>query len=82
MPWAILSAEHGMVDPETILEPYDRCLGKESAAFRRRWSKDVAAQALARLRQLDLSAVEIPRRRWTAVSPLGWSRQGYMCCFR
>jgi hypothetical protein len=59
LPWAILSAEHGMVDPETMLEPYDRYLGKESAAFRRRWSKDAAAQVLARLDGLGLLAVEI-----------------------
>jgi hypothetical protein len=59
MPWAILSAEHGMVDPESILEPYDRYLGKESASYRRRWSEDVSRQVLARLRELGLRAVEI-----------------------
>jgi hypothetical protein len=59
MPWAVLSAEHGMVDPETILEPYDRYLGKEPAAFRRQWSAKVAQQVLARLKELGFSAVEI-----------------------
>ena len=59
MPWAILSAEHGMIDPETILEPYDRYLGKESTLFRRRWSEDVSRQVLVRLNELRLSAVEI-----------------------
>jgi hypothetical protein len=59
MPWAILSAEHGMVDPDRILEPYDRYLGNESLAFRRRWSANTAEQVLRRLGELAISAVEI-----------------------
>jgi Family of unknown function (DUF6884) len=59
MPWAILSAEHGMVDPETILQPYDRYLGSESTAFRRQWSESAATQVLCRLRELGLRMVEV-----------------------
>lgn len=59
MPWAILSAEHGMVDPETYLEPYDRYLGRESAAYRRKWAARTAEQVLRRLDNLDLNAVEV-----------------------
>jgi len=59
MPWAILSAEHGLVDPETLLDPYDRYLGTESATYRRRWSEDVSRQVIAQLRRHGLQAVEI-----------------------
>jgi hypothetical protein len=59
MPWAILSAEQGMVDPDTVLEPYDCYLGSEPAAFRRRWSERTAAQVLSRLADLGLDTVEV-----------------------
>lgn len=59
MPWGILSAEHGLVDPGTVLEPYDRYLGSESSAFRKHWSNRTASQILERLRELDIDAVEV-----------------------
>jgi hypothetical protein len=43
--WYILSAKHGLVPPEWLLEPYDRTLNQMTAAERRAW----AAQALADL---------------------------------
>ena len=59
MPWGILSAEHGLVDPETVLEPYDRYLGSEPIAFRKNWSIRTANHVLERLRELDIDAVEV-----------------------
>lgn len=59
MPWAILSAEHGMVDPDAWLEPYDRYLGSEPVAYRRKWGARTAEQVLRRLRDGGLGAVEI-----------------------
>lgn len=59
MPWAILSAEHGMVEPDTVLEPYDRYLGKEPADYRRTWAERTAEQVLRALREKNLRAVEI-----------------------
>lgn len=59
MPWAILSAEHGMVDPDEVLEPYDRYLGRESASYKRRWGAETAVQVLEKTTELGLSAVEI-----------------------
>lgn len=57
-PWAILSAEHGLVEPDEILEPYDRYLGSESAAYRRSWSARTAEQVIEKLSELGLRAVE------------------------
>ena len=59
MPWAILSAEYGMVDPDMVLEPYDRYLGSEPSNFRRSWSERTAKQVLKRLNEIDLEAVEV-----------------------
>lgn len=59
MPWAILSAEHGMVDPDTVLEPYDRYLGSEPVSYRRDWAARTAEQVLGALGEKELRAVEI-----------------------
>nr|WP_092613634.1 DUF6884 domain-containing protein [Raineyella antarctica] len=39
--WFILSAEHGLVAPDTILEPYDRQLSKTSRDYRLAWGRQV-----------------------------------------
>jgi len=43
--WFVLSAKHGLVRPEQVLEPYDQTLDKASRAERRRWG-DVVLAAL------------------------------------
>lgn len=58
MPWAILSAEHGLVDPEQVIAPYDRALKQEPRGYRERWSSNTAVQVVERLRALGLEAVE------------------------
>jgi hypothetical protein len=40
--WFILSALHGLVDPETRVEPYDLCLQQLSSAERSVWGRRVA----------------------------------------
>lgn len=41
--WVILSALHGVVLPDEVLDPYDRTLKTVSASERRRWAGDVLA---------------------------------------
>lgn len=36
--WRILSAEHGLVDPDALIAPYDRTLTNMTIAQRRRWA--------------------------------------------
>ncbi|HJQ46907.1 MAG TPA: hypothetical protein VJ870_11380 [Amycolatopsis sp.] len=43
-PWFILSAEHGLVAPTTVLRPYELQLSKTTDAYRRIWGTQVAAQ--------------------------------------
>lgn len=42
--WFILSAKHGLVDPDDVLEPYDQTLKDASEAHRRQWSARVLNQ--------------------------------------
>jgi len=42
--WWILSAKHGLVDPDAVLAPYEQELTTASAAERRRWSGRVLEQ--------------------------------------
>ena len=39
--WYILSAKHGLVDPESVIEPYDETLNTMRAAERRAWARRV-----------------------------------------
>ncbi|MDD9744733.1 hypothetical protein PVW49_12265 [Marinovum sp. PR37] len=52
-PWFILSAEHGLLDPETMVGPYDKTLNTMSAAERRAWAKQVRHQMDATLPDAD-----------------------------
>ena len=43
-PWYILSAEHGLVHPDTVIEPYDRTLNTMGVDDRRAWAERVKDQ--------------------------------------
>lgn len=43
-PWFILSAQYGLVAPDTLLEPYELTLNDMGVAERRRWTATVMAQ--------------------------------------
>jgi len=43
-PWFILSAEYGLVDPESTISPYEKTLNTMGIAARREWAKRVVAQ--------------------------------------
>jgi len=42
--WYVLSAEHGLVHPDALLEPYDVALAEQSDDYRRAWAHWVAAK--------------------------------------
>ena len=42
--WFILSAEHGLVSPETVLSPYEKTLNKMKISDRREWAMKVKMQ--------------------------------------
>ncbi len=44
LPYSILSAKHGLLQPETIIDPYDLTLKKATREFRDEWGRHTAAQ--------------------------------------
>lgn len=50
--WFVLSALHGLVAPDQVLEPYDLRLGSLPKRERSRWGAQVAAQLRHRLGEL------------------------------
>ena len=42
--WLILSAEHGLLAPETVIAPYERTLNRMNATDRRAWGDRVRQQ--------------------------------------
>ena len=58
-PWYILSAEHGLLDPGSIIEPYDVYLADQTADYRQAWGEWVAAK-LTRMRgSIDNLVIEV-----------------------
>ncbi len=52
-PWFILSAEHGLVHPDTVIAPYDRTLKGMPAADRRAWARKVLGSLEIQLASVD-----------------------------
>lgn len=47
--WFILSAEYGLLHPQTVIEPYDKSLNTMPVAGRRDWAGRVSRQLRAQL---------------------------------
>jgi hypothetical protein len=59
VPWFVLSAKHGLVSPETVLEPYDVTLSRTSRAYRQEWARRVLSQLDEACGSLDGRSIEI-----------------------
>jgi len=53
--WFITSAEHGILDPDTVIEPYDKSLTNMEPAERRAWGSDTSDE----LQDLDWEHVDV-----------------------
>lgn len=47
--WFILSAEHGVVEPDRVLAPYDKTLTHVSPSARRAWAQRVLSELETKL---------------------------------
>lgn len=56
-PWFVLSAKHGLLEPDDVVAPYDLELGDSSTVYRSAWGEWVAAQLGERV-QLSGATVE------------------------
>jgi hypothetical protein len=58
LPWFVLSAKHGLLEPDDVVAPYDLQLGDASTVYRSAWGEWVAAQLGERV-QLAGATVEV-----------------------
>lgn len=57
--WFILSAEHGLVAPTTVLDPYDLRLSATAREYRRAWGVRVLDQLVEAVGPLDGKQIEV-----------------------
>jgi hypothetical protein len=70
--WLILSAKHGLVDPSTVLEPYDETLSGARKARREEWAAGVRKALRARYEGRPVKFVLMAGRAYSgAVEGLG-----------
>jgi hypothetical protein len=58
VPWFVLGAKHGVLDPGDVVGPYDLHIDERSASYRAAWGEWVAAQLAERM-PLDGVTVEV-----------------------
>jgi hypothetical protein len=58
IPWFVLSAKHGLLDPHDVVSPYEVQIGDQSPAYRTAWGEWVVAQLGDRVR-LEGRTVEV-----------------------
>jgi hypothetical protein len=58
VPWFVLSAKHGLLDPHDVVGPYDVQIDERSASYRAAWGEWVVAQLGERM-PLDGATVEV-----------------------
>jgi hypothetical protein len=59
VPWFILSAEHGLVDPSQVIEPYELNLSSTPRSYRVAWGDRVVADLASSLDGLEGKTVEV-----------------------
>ena len=57
--WFILSAKHGVLDPDAVIDPYDETLKDRPSEVRRRWTQSVLAALDEQIGDFVGTAVEI-----------------------
>jgi hypothetical protein len=56
-PWFILSAEHGLLHPDAVVEPYERTLNTMAKRDRLTWAEGVMRQVQAELPDLKHATI-------------------------
>lgn len=59
VPWFVLSAEYGLVEPTRMIEPYELHLASTSRAYRTGWGRRVVDDLAAKLGGLGSLVIEI-----------------------
>jgi len=56
-PWFILSAAYGLIDPESVISPYEKTLNRMGVAERRTWARGVTRDMDQQLPTCDVIVV-------------------------
>jgi hypothetical protein len=75
--WFILSAKHGLIEPDHLVEPYEQSLLTMSAHERREWSRGVVSSLLAVLPR-EASIVLLAGQRYREQLEPFLIEQGYV----
>ena len=59
LPWYILSAKFGLLDPDDVIGPYDVYLASQSPAYKKAWGEFVTAQLAQRRPSLRGTVIEV-----------------------
>ncbi len=59
VPWYVLSAEYGLVEPSQVIEPYELHLASTSRAYRATWGEQVVEDLASKLGDLSGKHVEV-----------------------
>jgi hypothetical protein len=80
-PWFVLSALHGLVHPDDVLEPYDLALANQLVAYRARWGRHVVEQMERHLGPLRGTTFEVHAgAAYVEAVRVGWRRPVPVCC--
>jgi hypothetical protein len=58
LPWYVLSAEHGLLDPDEVVDPFSLLFGDQPTGYRAAWAERVADQLAERV-SLTGATVEV-----------------------
>lgn len=73
--WFILSAEHGLLSPETVIGPYERTLNLMSASDRRAWAEKVQREMAIQLPNAEEVVIFAGKRYREHLMP--WLREHF-----
>ena len=75
--WFILSARHGLLYPDAVVEPYEETLVRASRRDKRAWAQRVLGQLDEELGDVRGTIVECTRARTTTptASPQDWTSE-------
>jgi hypothetical protein len=73
--WFILSAQHGLISPETVIAPYNKTLNAMGAAELQAWAERVRRQMESQLPDADEIVILAGQRYRENLLP--WLRQNF-----
>lgn len=68
----ILSAKHGLVEPEQVIAPYDHKLSEKSKKERQAWGERVVSSLFGKVRAKKMRIIVLAGQEYADALPLAW----------